>query len=68
MFETLDDRRQWGAIADLPITRGYATLGDGVLEFLDAQGVRCRLTFGADDLQARPSSAGAWLAWRLPGA
>ena len=51
MFETVDSKRLWGAIVDLPITRGYATLGDGVLEYLDAQGVRCRLIFSADDLQ-----------------
>ena len=51
MFETLDPVRQWGAVADLPLTRGLATMADGVVDYLDALGVRCRLTFGADDMQ-----------------
>ena len=58
MFETLDEALAWGAVTDLPMTRGFANLTDGVLEYLDAQGVRCRLTYGSEDVQARlPSSA-----------
>ena len=54
VFETLADRPLSGAVLDVPLTRGYATLGDGVLEFTDEEHGPSRLTFAADDVEARP--------------
>ena len=58
MFETLAERPLSGAVLDLPLTRGYATLGDGVLEFTDEEHGPSRLTFAADDVEVCPPCLG----------
>ena len=66
MFETLAERPLSGAVLDVPLTRGYATLGDGVLEFTDEEHGPSRLTFAADDVEVGPPAPCCWPVTGLP--
>lgn len=61
VFETLAERPLTGAVLDLPLTRGYATMADGVLEFTDGDRGPSRLTFAADDVEVGSSVFGTAL-------